>query len=410
MAHHKKRHEVARKELKAQRDAGDRVCTDCPANTKGKFTPKTDGGGHGVLRDFHALQKSANAIEHRKFLMDKIDTEMQALCHACFGAFPKSQMMQTFVNIKSQKTEVRAANHCNEHHARELLHAAERWKKIMKELVEDKLEDLESLHAKGKTGCAYDHCSLEHDKLLELLTVRHGPEAGTRLCCTSFQWDCEPRREDHKMVSKIKNRLVRKKERLRCQVLCQSGCHAHKTWQNLEWNKVGEKFSKKKTQAKWTKFFELKLKRFKGEDKRRPTEEGCQGCMDDEGADHKCPFKDCLSNQKQLFDDSKRHGVNPVIQTVIDQKHGFLTMCQMDHNDITTNKECHNARRCESLEGEEADTTMRRASCHGFKSTLLCGDHKVNKHVPEEDNSDDQGLIITLEDEVDMLFKQGDRT
>jgi hypothetical protein len=103
-------------------------------------------------------------------------------------------------------------------------------KKITKELVQDKLEDLNSLHEAGKTACVYDQCSLNHVELLELLTFWHGPEAGKRLHCTSFQWDCEPRRKDHKMVSKIRNRVVRKKERLRCQVLCQSGCHAHKTW------------------------------------------------------------------------------------------------------------------------------------------------------------------------------------
>jgi hypothetical protein len=36
---------------------------------------------------------------------------------------------------------------------------------------------------------------------------------------------------------------------------------------------------------------------------------------------------------------------------------------------------------------------------------MLCGDHKRHEHIPEEDNSDDQGLTITHEDEVDMLFK-----
>jgi hypothetical protein len=62
----------------------------------------------------------------------------------------------------------------------------------------------------------------------------------------------------------------------------------------------------------------------------------------------------------------------------------------------------------ESLLKKEAETTMRCSLCHGFKS-MLCRDQKRHKHIPKEENSDDQGLTITHEDEVDMLFKQGDR-
>jgi hypothetical protein len=221
----------------------------------------------------------------------------QALCYyGCSGVFAKKDMMQKYVNIRNQVVEMREVRFCPEHYKQERSLAGQRHKTFIKEIDKDKLEDLRSVHATGKKGCAYEHCSLDGAQLLELLKKEHGSESGTRLYCTSFEWDCEPRRSDHKLVSKIYNRVVRQKERLTCQVLCQSGCHAHKTWENLDWNKVGVIIARKGTSEDRMKYLELKLKRFEGLDDNldgsRRNEKGCQGYKDGKGGHYECPFQE----------------------------------------------------------------------------------------------------------------------
>jgi hypothetical protein len=104
----------------------------------------------------------------------------------------------------------------------------------------------------------------------------------------------EPRRSNHKRVSAIYNRVVRQRERLTCQVLCQSGCHVHKTWVNLDWNKVGVIIAKKGTSEDRMKYLVLKLKRFEGldDDESRRDEKGCQGYKDGKGGHYECPFQE----------------------------------------------------------------------------------------------------------------------
>jgi hypothetical protein len=84
-------------------------------------------------------------------------------------------------------------------------------------------------------------------------------------------------------------------------------------------------------------------------------------------------------------------------------------MYQLDHDDVVGKDTSQSFK----IKQEQMHiSTMRCGPCHRFKS-ILCGDFISFDYIPKDatvfitkkDNSDDQELIITDEDEVDMLFQ-----
>jgi len=162
---------------------------------------------------------------------------------------------------------------------------------------------------------------------------------------------------------------------------------------------------------------QLKLQRFQGKDPARISQCGCQGYVDDEGTKHECPFQESLEKMKETFDSTNRLGGD----TGFDNKCGFLAMCTLDHDDVLT-KTCEfnwfvndmhvSSDRENVCIAEMGKATMRCHACHRFKG-MLCGDDTANVHISRnatvfitgEDDMEDQGIIITNDDDFSDLFQ-----